>query len=132
MLGATPAAALFEGIDPVFAEMLDNPLNRDDVAVSHLNYLAGYVDAQTGRREDAFRSFTAALEAEPDPGSAMTMAALMATAGYLEEALALSDRALAYLAVESSRRARLGIKVNEDDIREFQRVVREDMRTSGD
>ena len=116
---------------PVFAVMLDNPLNQDDVAVSHLNYLAGYVDAQTGRREDAFRSFTAALEAEPDPGSAMTMAALMATAGYLEEALALSDRALAYLAVES-RRAPLGIKVNEDDIREFQRVVREDMRTSGD
>ena len=88
------------------------------------------MDAQTGRREDAFRSFTAALEAEPDPGSAMTMAALMATAGYLEEALALSDRALAYLAVESRRG--LGINVNEDDIREFQRVVREDMRTSGD
>lgn len=121
------------GIDqlrPVFAAMLDNPLNQDTLALSHLHYLAGYVDAHAGRRKDAIRSFTASLEAKPDAGSAMTMAALMATAGFLEEAMLLSDRAIEYLDLQS-RGVRLGIKVTRDDIREFQRVVREDMEAAG-
>ena len=121
------------GVDqlrPVFAAMLDNPLNREAVALSHLHYLAGYVDAHMGRREGALQSFSASLEAKPDAGSAMTMAALMATAGFLEEALLLSDRAIEYLGVQS-RGVRLGKKVTEDAIHEFQRVVREDMQSAG-
>ena len=115
---------------PVLEAMLDNPLNKDDVALSHLYYLAGYVNVKTGERERAMEAFTAALDAKPDAGSAMTMAAQMATAGYFEEAIALSDRALADLAIES-RGVRLGMKVSENDIRHFQRVVREDMQGSG-
>lgn len=115
---------------PVLAAMLDNPLNKEDVALSHLHYLAGYVNVKTGERDRAMESFTAALDAKPDAGSAMTMAALMATAGYFDEAIALSDRALAYLAIKS-RGVRLGMKVSESDIRHFQHVVREDMKASG-
>ena len=115
---------------PLFTAMLGNPVNSDSNTLSHLHYLVGYVDAKTGRREDALRSFKAALDSKPDAGSAMTMAALMATAGYFEEAMELSEWALDYLET-LSRGARLGLEVTETDIREFRRVVRADMEAAG-
>lgn len=124
-----PAVRVDE-LGPIFMAMLDNPLNRGPVALSHLHYLAGYVNLKTGKHVDAARAFTAALDAKPDAGSAMTMAALMATSGYFEDALALSDRALEYLGIQS-RGVRLGLKVTEADIREFQRIVRADMESGG-
>jgi len=62
------------------------------------------------------------LEAKPDAGAAMTMAAMMATAGYLNEALLISERALDYLDIES-KGIRLGRMVTEKDILDFRATV---------
>lgn len=119
-----PAVEL-EQLRPLFADMLANPVNAEGESrsLSHIHYLIGYVDVKTGAGSEAARQFHASLDAQPDAGSAMTMAALMATEGYLEEALLLSDRALEYLNV-ATRGVRLGIKVTESDIREFRATVR--------
>jgi hypothetical protein len=92
-------------------------------SLSHIHYLTGYVDAKTGAGSEAARQFHASLAAQPDAGCAMSMAALMATEGYLDEALVLSDKALEYLDV-ATRGVRLGIMVTERDIREFRATVR--------
>ena len=122
-----PAVKL-EQLRPLFADMLANPLNADgeSLPLSHIHYLVGYVDAKTGAGAEAARQFEASLAAQPDAGSAMSMAALMATEGYLDEALMLSDKALEYLDV-ATRGVRLGIKVTEKDIREFRATVRAEM-----
>jgi hypothetical protein len=104
--------------------MLKNPANSESgsLAFSHIKYLAGSVDLQAGNIDTAMPQFLASLEAKPDAGSAMTMAAMVATAGYPEEALLLSGRALEYLDVESQG-LRLGLKVTEKDILEFRAIV---------
>ena len=84
------------------------------------------MELKAGARGDANRWFNASLDARPDAGSAMTMAALMATSGFYEEALSLSERALEYLNVRS-RGVRVGLKVSEADIRRFQDVVQSDI-----
>ena len=120
-----PAVGI-ERLRPLFLAMLGNPDNDEETALSHIRYLLGYVEVKSGNRIDADRAFNAALDAKPDAGSAMTMAALMATGGFFAEALALSERALGFLDIES-RGVRLGLKVTEADILEFQRIVRADL-----
>ena len=120
-----PAVGI-ERLRPLFLAMLGNPDNDEETALSHIRYLLGYVEVKSGNRIDADRAFNAALDAKPDAGSAMTMAALMATGGFFAEALALSERALGFLDIES-RGVRLGLKVTEADIFEFQRIVRADL-----
>ena len=122
-----PAVSV-ERLEPLFAAMLDNPANTEpgSVALGHIRYLLGYVAVKAGDREGAASQFHASLEAQPDAGSAMTMAALMATSGFYVEALRLSDVALQHLDVVS-RGVRLGLKVTEGDILEFQRIVRADL-----
>ena len=121
--GRCPGVEL-EQLRPLFTDMLQNPANSqpDSPAFSHIKYLAGSVDLQVGNIDAAMRQFLASLEAKPDAGSAMTMAAMVATAGHPEEALLLSGRALEYLDVES-RGVRLGLKVTEKDILEFRAIV---------
>jgi tetratricopeptide (TPR) repeat protein len=89
--GRCPGVQL-EQLRPLFANLLQNPANIEpgSLALSHLQYLAGSVNLQTGNIDAAMRQFVASLEAKPDAGSAMTMAAMVATAGYPEEALLLS------------------------------------------
>ena len=113
-----------EQLRPLFTNMLKNPANSQpgSSAFSHIKYLAGSVDLQSGNIDAAMRQFVESLEAKPDAGSAMTMAAMVATAGYPEEALLLSSRALEYLDVES-RGVRLGLKVTEKDILDFRAIV---------
>ncbi len=127
-----PAVKL-EQLRPLFANMLVNPLNAEGepLPLSHIHYLVGYVDAKTGARGEAARQFHASLAAQPDAGSAMSMAALMATEGYLDEAMVLSDKALEHLDV-ATRGVRLGVKVTEEDIREFRATVRAEMGTRTD
>ena len=117
-----------EQLRPLFVRMLQNPANTEpkSLSLSHLQYLRGFVDLKAGARGDANRWFNASLDARPDAGSAMTMAALMATSGFYEEALSLSERALEYLNV-TSRGVRVGLKVSEADIRRFQDVVQSDI-----
>lgn len=121
--GRCPGVEL-EQLRPLFTNMLKNPANSQSgsPALSHIKYLAGSVDMQAGNSDAAMRQFVESLEAKPDAGSAMTMAAMLATAGYPEEALLLSERALEYLDVES-RGIRLGLKVTEKDILEFRATV---------
>ena len=121
--GRCPGVEL-EQLRPLFTNMLKNPANSQSgsPALSHIKYLAGSVDMQAGNIDAAMRQFVESLEAKPDAGSAMTMAAMVATAGYPEEALLLSERALEYLDVES-RGVRLGLKVTEKDILEFRATV---------
>ena len=121
--GRCPGVEL-EQLRPLFTNMLKNPANSQSgsPAFSHIKYLAGSVDMQAGNSDAAMRQFVESLEAKPDAGSAMTMAAMLATAGYPEEALLLSERALEYLDVES-RGVRLGLKVTEKDILEFRATV---------
>ena len=121
--GRCPGVEL-EQLRPLFTNLLQNPANSQpgSPAFSHIKYLAGSVDLQAGNIDAAMRQFVESLEAKPDAGSAMTMAAMVATAGYPEEALLLSKRALEYLDVES-RGVRLGLKVTEKDILEFRAIV---------
>ena len=109
---------------PLFANMLKNPANSEpgSLSLSHVHYLSGFTDLKMGARLEAVRHFDASLDARPDPGSAMMMAGLLATAGYLDEALLFSGRALTFLDVES-RGIRLGLKVTEKDILEFRAIV---------
>jgi len=121
--GRCPGVEL-EQLRPLFTNMLQNPANTESgsLALSHIKYLLGVVDMQAGNSDAAMRQFLESLEAKPDPGTAMKMAAMMATAGYPEGALLLSERALDYLDVES-RGVRLGVKVTEKDILEFRAIV---------
>jgi len=118
-----PGVAI-EQLRPLFAHMLTNPANSEpnSLTLSHIKYLSGSLEMQAGDRGAAMRQYLESLEAEPDAGSAMTMAAMMATAGFQEEALLLSERALEYLDIES-RGIRLGLKVTERDILEFHATV---------
>jgi tetratricopeptide (TPR) repeat protein len=115
---------------PMFQLMLESPENveSDSVSLSHIHYLLGYVDVKSGAREEAMKQFYASLGAHPDADSAMTMAALMATAGFGEEALSLSEKALDYVDL-STRGMRLGTNVSKSDILEFQEVVRADLES---
>ncbi len=113
-----------EQLRPLFANMLRNPANSEpgSLELSHIKYLSGTVDMLAGDRAAAMARFLESLDAMPDSGSAMTMAAMMATAGFLDEALLLSERALEFLDIES-RGVRLGLKVTEKDVREFRAIV---------
>lgn len=120
-----------EQLRPLFAAMLDNPGNteRGSLPLSHVHYLAGFVDLLGGARlVDAERHFRASLEAQPDASSAMSMAALMATAGNLEEALVFSSLALEQLNADS-RGVRAVAKVTEQDILQFRRSVQAELDT---
>ena len=127
-----PAVELKQ-LRPLFVDMLVNPVNSEGgpLSLSHIHYLIGYVDAKTGAGAEAARQFHASLTAKPDPGSAMSMAALMATEGYLDEALVLSDKALEYLD-NTTLGVRFGVKVTEGDIRKFRTTIRAEIGARGD
>lgn len=127
-----PAVEL-ERLRPLFANMLTNPVNDEiePLSLSHIHYLIGFVDVKSGAGGEAAQHFHASLAAQPDAGSAMSMAALMASAGYLDEALVFSGKALEYLDV-ATRGVRLGIKVAEEDIHEFRSTVREEIAARSD
>ena len=101
------------------------------MSLSHVHYLAGFVDVKAGHRNAAALHFHAALTAKPDSSSAMTMAALMASAGYHQEALVFSGLARQHLDTES-RGVRMGQKVTARDIREFETVVQAEIEAASD
>ncbi len=122
-----PAISI-EDLRPMFADMLKVPLNDNpkSLGYSQITYLVGLVDSFSGRPEDAMAQFERSLESRPGASRAMAMAAYMATNGYYEEALYLSDVALTQL--DSERLSVLtGTRVSEADIRAFQDVVRADL-----
>lgn len=113
---------------PMFVNMLHVLQNADQqsLAYSHLKYLLGFVDVYAGEPSRAVELFQESLQAQPGAGTAMAMAALLASNDHLEEALHLSELALSQL--DADRKSTLrGARVSEADIRAFQAVVRADI-----
>lgn len=117
----------------MFTEMLLVPQNADpgSLAYSQIKYFVGLVEVHAGDPSKALAAFEESLRARPGASHAMKMAAHMATAGYLEQALYLSELALAQLDEVPQGVLRTGL-VREADIRAFQAIVRADMQSSPD
>ncbi len=125
--GKCPAVTLPD-LRALFENMLLVPKNArpDSLSYSQVKYFIGFVNAYAGEPELALAAFEESLRARPGSSHAMIMAAHMATEGYYEEALYLSDIALSQLDVEKQGivgRAR----VSESDVHSFRSIVRADM-----
>lgn len=107
--------------------MLSVPENADpgSLAYSQIMYLSGFVSAYSRQPAVAIAAFEKSLAARPGASKAMEMAAHLATNGHFDEALRLSELALAQLDAERFS-ALTGGRVSEADIRSFQDVVRAD------
>lgn len=115
-----------ESILPMFTDMLKVPENSepDTLGHSHIKFMIGYINTVSGSPDTALQAFEESLNAEPDATNAMAMAALMASSGYSEQALRLSDIALEFLR-EEQETMMIGTRVVYDDILEFQKTVRD-------
>ncbi len=116
---------------PLFVNMLEVQLNADphSVAYSHLKYFVGIVDVHLGAPSKAVAAFEESLQAEPGAAHAMLMAAVLATNDYLDEALYLSDLALAHF-LQGLQGDSKGTPITENDILGFQELVRADLEAS--
>lgn len=117
-----------QSVRPMFADMLLHPRNGDpqSLGYSHIQFLIGYVDVYSDKPSEALQAFEKSLVSRPGATHAMAMAALMATRGYYQEALSLSEKALAQLDTQTINEG-LVHGVTEADVREFQKTVRADM-----
>jgi hypothetical protein len=106
---------------------LQVPENSDpgSLRFSQIQYFIGYIDVFADRPAEAVKAFEASLRARTGPGHAMMMAALMASNEFHDEALYLSDLALAQLAMTTQDGLTIE-RVRESDIREFRTTVRAD------
>jgi tetratricopeptide (TPR) repeat protein len=122
-----------ESILPMFTEMLKVPENSepDTLGHSHIKFMIGYINTVSGSPDLALQAFEESLNAEPDATNAMAMAALMASSGYSEQALRLSDIALEFL-LEEQETMIIGTRVVYDDILEFQKTVRDEIAVRKD
>ena len=122
--GNCPEVSL-QTVLPMFTRMLDVPENADETSIeyTHIKFLIGYVQLYLGDIEQAMTAFEDSLAARPGASYAMAMAALLATSGFAEQALHLSDIALTQLDTENNTTL-IGRRANEADIREFQVTVR--------
>lgn len=128
--GKCPEVSL-DALRAMYEDMLLVPQNGDPTSLSYsqIKYFIGFVNVYAGEPAQAVASFEASLRARPGSSHAMLMAARLATAGYYDEALYLSDLALTQLDVEEQGimgRAR----VSESDIHEFRRIVRADIEAA--
>ena len=115
----------------LFDDMLEVPVNSNPelLGYSHLHYFVGYTQAYMDEPAAALASFRTSLDSRPGAGHAMAMAALLATRGYFDEALTISDLALGQ--IEADKASTIGgNRVSEADIRHFQDVVRADRAAS--
>jgi tetratricopeptide (TPR) repeat protein len=114
---------------PMFTDMLKVPENAatDTLAHSHIKFMIGYINVYSGEPRQALRAFEESLQAQPGASHAMAMAALMASSGYSEQALYLSDVAMNFLRDEQETMM-IGTRVVEADILEFQETVRRDAK----
>ena len=122
-----------ESILPMFTDMLKVPENidPDTLGHSHIKFMIGYINTYSGSPDLALQAFEESLNAEPGATHAMAMAALMASSGYSEQALRLSDIALEFL-FEEQETMMVGTRVVYDDILEFQESVRDEIAVRKD
>jgi tetratricopeptide (TPR) repeat protein len=125
--GSCPDVSL-DSVLPMFTRMLDVPKNAEEMSIeyTHINFLIGYVNLYLGDIEKAMAAFEDSLAARPGASYAMAQAALLATNGYSEQALHLSDVALTQLDTQNNTTL-IGQRANEADIREFQATVRAEL-----
>ncbi len=131
IMGKCPEVTL-TNLRALFENMLLVSRNArpDSLSYAQIKYFIGFVNAYAGEPGLALAAFEDSLRARPGSSHAMIMAAHMATEGYYEMALYLSDIALSQLDVEKQGivgRAR----VSESDVHRFQSIVREDMAADG-
>lgn len=109
----------------LFVTMLDVRDNSDPTSLrfSQIKYFIGFADVHAGEPERAVSAFEESLQARPGAGHAMMMAAVLATSDYYDEALHLSEIALAQLDADAPNLLQ-GARVNESDIHEFRATVR--------
>ena len=114
-------------LERVFIGMLDVPQNSDPSSkeFSQIQFFIGYVQALDGRGAVATRAFEKSLRARSSASGAMRMAAILASSHAYDEALQLSDRALALLGTRNGK-AVSDEKIRLADIRQFQATVRAD------
>jgi len=124
--GECPKASL-DALQMMYVNMLQVPKNSNPTSLrfSQIQYFIGFIDVFSNRPSQAVKAFEASLGARPGAGHAMMMAALMASNEFHDEALYLSDRALAQLAL-TTQDSLTTERVRESDIREFRATVRAD------
>jgi len=124
--GECPQASL-DALQMMFTTMLRVPENSNpgSLRFSQIQYFIGYIDVFADRPSEAVKAFEASLRARSGAGHAMMMAALMASNEFHDEALYLSDLALAQLAMTTQDDLTIE-RVRESDIREFRATVRAD------
>lgn len=118
-----------EQLNVLFKAMLYVPedLAADSLEYSQVQYLIGFSYAQSGDSEAAVDAFRKSLKSRPGASHAMQMAAVLASADHSEEALQISDIAIATL--QDANGPLLDVAtVSESDIRIFQETVREEIR----
>lgn len=114
-------------LNELFTRMLQVPRNADrsSLEYSHIMYLIGVTDASSGHRQKSVAAFEESIAAQPGASLAMQMAAILASSGFLDDALRFSEIALAELADSKSL---LNVApINEADVRAFQANVRSDL-----
>ena len=121
--GECPGVSL-DALQVMFTNMLRVPENGDpgSLRFSQIQYFIGYIDVFAGRPSQAVKAFEASLGARSGAGHAMMMAALLASNDFHNEALHLSDLALAQLKL-TTQDGLIVERVRESDIREFRATV---------
>jgi hypothetical protein len=118
-----------DALRTMFAKMLNKPENSAERSIGHaqIRYFLGFVDVHNGRPEHAVAEFEASMRVQANVPMAMNMASLLATGTYFKEALYISDLALDELE-NSKNGTSLHRIANETAIREFQTIVRADLK----
>jgi len=105
--------------------------NRSSLQYSHVMYLIGVSSAYSGQQQKSVAAFDESIAARPGASHAMQMAAVLASSGFLADALRFSEIALEE--IEKSKGSPLNfVPVNEADVRAFQATVRSDLDAQRD
>ncbi len=117
----------------LFDDMLRVPRNAivRSLEYSHIKYLAGFVDAHSGNAAQAVEAFEESLQSNPGAEIAMTMAGLLATNEFYQEALHMSELALSQINADVQT-LHPGTRATEAEIRAFQTAVRAEILKSRD
>lgn len=113
----------------LFSGLLAVPDNSDSSSTSYsqIQFFIGYAYVLENDPVQALKAFEKSLESRPGSSHAMLMAAVMASHGHYDAALAMSHVAMRHLESSSSGAVR-GVPVSSDDILEFQRKIEAEMK----
>jgi Tfp pilus assembly protein PilF len=104
--------------------------NPQSLRFSQIKYFIGLVDIQLKEPHRAVVNFEESLRAQPGASQAMQMAALLASNEFYEEAMHLSELALAELNQQKDVLLS-NVQVSERDIMEFRYNIRVEMDAQG-